>query len=146
MNTVHTVDNLNTVNTAKVPARWFAPVLAGLLIPVLAGLGGCAAGGGGPAPASPSGQASPGSTAGATAITIKDFGFGAPVTVSPGARVTVTNLDSAAHTVTADDGPAFTVDVKGSGGTGAFTAPLQPGTYTFHCIYHPQMRGTLTVK
>ncbi|WP_024368262.1 cupredoxin domain-containing protein [Arthrobacter sp. TB 26] len=137
---------MNTVNTAKVPARWLAPVLAGLLVPVLAGLGGCAAGGGSPAPASTPGQVSPGSTVGAMAITIKDFGFGAPVTVSPGATVTVTNLDSAAHTVTADDGSAFNVDVKGSGGTGTFTAPMQPGTYTYHCIYHPQMHGTLTVK
>ena len=58
----------------------------------------------------------------------------------------MTNLDSAPHTVTADDGSAFNVDVKGNGGSGSFTAPTQPGTYTFHCIYHPQMHGTLTVK
>lgn len=136
---------MNAVNTGKVPARWLAPAVAVLLVPVLAGLGGCAAGGGSPAPASTPGPVRPGNTAGATTITIKDFGFGAPVTVSPGARVTVTNLDSAPHTVTADDGSAFNVDVKGSGGTGTFTAPMQPGTYTYHCIYHPQMHGTLTV-
>jgi len=24
--------------------------------------------------------------------------------------------------------------------------PNEPGTYTFHCTYHPSMHGTLTVK
>lgn len=137
---------MNAVNTDKFAARWLAPALAGLLVPVLAGLGGCATGGGSSAPASTAAQVSPGTTAGATAITIRDFGFGAPVTVSPGATVTVTNLDSAPHTVTADEGSAFNVDVKGSGGTATFAAPMQSGTYTYHCIYHPQMHGTLTVK
>ncbi|MEO5316330.1 cupredoxin domain-containing protein [Pseudarthrobacter sp. CC12] len=81
-----------------------------------------------------------------TAITIKDFAYGNPVTVSPGATVTVTNQDSAAHTVTADQGQAFDAKVKGDGGTATFTAPTQPGTYAFHCTYHPNMHGTLTVK
>ncbi|QCB99030.1 hypothetical protein E5206_13480 [Arthrobacter sp. PAMC25564] len=84
--------------------------------------------------------------AAAPAITIKDFAFGDPMTVSPGATVSVTNMDTAEHTVTADQGSAFDVEVKGSGGNATFTAPSQPGTYTFHCIYHPNMHGTLTVK
>lgn len=137
---------MKTVDTGKGPGRWLAPMLAALLLPALAGLGGCAAGGGSPAPASTAAQTGPGVTAGAPAITIKGFGFGAPLTVSPGATVAVTNQDSAPHTVSADDGSAFNVDVKGNGGSGTFTAPTQPGTYTFHCIYHPQMHGTLTVK
>lgn len=82
----------------------------------------------------------------AAAITIKDFAFGNPVTVSPGAAVTVTNQDTAEHTVTADQGQAFDAEVKGGGGTATFTAPSQPGTYAFHCTYHPNMHGTLTVK
>lgn len=135
------------MNTGRVRNRWPAPVLAVLLVPVLAGLGGCAAGGGSPAPPSSASQAATGgSTAVATSITIKDFGYGAPVTVSPGAMVTVTNLDSAPHTVTADEGSAFDADVKGSGATATFTAPSQPGTYAYHCTYHPNMRGTLVVK
>jgi len=137
---------VKTVNTGKGPRRWLAAVLAALLLLALAGLGGCAAGGGSPAPASTAADVGPGNTAGAPAIIIKGFGYGAPLTVSPGATVAVTNLDGARHTVTSDDGSAFNVDVKGSGGAGTFTAPAQPGTYPFHCIYHPQMHGTLTVK
>jgi plastocyanin len=87
-----------------------------------------------------------GSTATAAVISIKDFDYGAPVTVSPGATVTVTNIDSAEHTVTADQEPAFDVEVKENGGTGTFTAPSAPGTYPFHCTYHPNMHGTLTVQ
>ncbi|MEO5781477.1 UNVERIFIED_ORG: plastocyanin [Arthrobacter sp. UYEF10] len=72
--------------------------------------------------------------------------YGAPLTVAPGAIVTVTNMDSAGHTVTADLGQAFDVDVRGSGGTATFTAPSAPGSYAHHCTYHPNMRGTLIVK
>jgi plastocyanin len=117
---------------------------AGLLMAALL-LGGCGSGAGSPA-ASPG----PGTTgtvaAGAPGITIKDFEYGAPLTVAPGAVVTVTNMDSAGHTVTADQGQAFDVDVKGSGGTATFTAPSAPGSYPYHCTYHPNMHGTLTVK
>jgi plastocyanin len=92
----------------------------------------------------PSGGSAPASSA--AAITIRDFAYGPPLVVSAGAAVTVTNMDGAEHTVTADDGPAFDVDVKGSGGTATFTAPSTPGTYAFHCTFHPGMHGTLTVK
>jgi plastocyanin len=47
--------------------------------------------------------------------------------------------------VTADQGSAFDVDIRG-GGTATFTAPTAPGTYAYHCTYHPNMHGTLTVK
>ena len=78
-------------------------------------------------------------------ITIKDFAYGDPLTVAPGAAVTVTNMDAAAHTVTADEGSAFDAQVKG-GGTATFTAPTKPGSYAYHCTYHPGMHGTLVVK
>jgi plastocyanin len=86
-----------------------------------------------------------GPAASATAITIKDFAYQTPLSVSAGATVTVTNTDAAEHTVTADDGSAFDVEVKSSG-TARFTAPSKPGTYPFHCTYHVNMHGTLTVK
>lgn len=108
-------------------------------------VGGCGSGGGSPAPSGP-GTTSGTVAAGAPAITIKDFEYGAPLTVAPGAVVTVTNMDSAGHTVTADQGQAFDVDVRGSGGTATFTAPSAPGSYPYHCTYHPNMHGTLTVK
>jgi len=80
------------------------------------------------------------------AITIKNFAYGPTLEVAAGSNVTVTNTDSAAHTVTADQGGAFDVTVKGSGGTATFTAPGTPGTYTYHCTFHPNMHGTLVVK
>jgi plastocyanin len=109
-------------------------------------MGGCGSGAG--SPAAPSGTATTtGAVAGgAPAITIKDFEYGAPLTVAPGAVVTVTNMDSAGHTVTADQGQAFDADVRGGGGTATFTAPSAPGSYPYHCTYHPNMHGTLTVK
>ena len=84
-------------------------------------------------------------TAAGPTITISDFKFGAPLTVKPGASVTVVNSDSAEHTVTADSGSAFNAEVSGKGTT-TFTAPTQPGTYAFHCTYHPTMHGQLTVQ
>lgn len=113
-----------------------------LLAAVLLGAAGCAPGGG-PA-ASPAASATTASAG--TAITIRDFGYGAPLVVPAGAALTVTNMDSAEHTVSADDGSAFDVEVKGSGGTATFTAPSKPGTYAYHCRYHPNMHGTLTVR
>ena len=111
------------------------------LAALLTGVAGCASGGGSPAPTS-----APASTPSASTITVKSFAFGDPITVSPGSTVTVTNRDTAKHTVTADQGQAFDVEVKSGGGTATFTAPSQPGTYAFHCTYHPTMHGTLTVK
>jgi plastocyanin len=54
------------------------------------------------------------------------------------------NMDGEAHTVTADAGNAFDVQVTADG-TGTFTAPPTPGRYAFHCIYHSNMHGVLVV-
>jgi plastocyanin len=130
---------MNTVVMYTAKAR-----VALLLIPAAILAGGCAPGGG-----SPGGTTAPAATTQATtaaaSITIRDFDFGAPVSVPPGAVVSVVNMDSAGHTVTADQGSAFDVDIRG-GGTATFTAPSAPGTYAYHCTYHPNMHGTLTVK
>ena len=92
---------------------------------------------------SPSSSGSSGSSSGPT-ITISDFLYSTPDSVSPGATVTVNNKDSAAHTVTADSGNAF--DDTANNGTSTFTAPTKPGSYPFHCNFHPEMHGTLVVK
>ncbi|BCW71092.1 cupredoxin domain-containing protein [Arthrobacter sp. NicSoilB8] len=98
-------------------------------------------------PGSGSGSgASPAAGTAAGTITIKDFGYGDPLTVAPGATVSITNMDTAAHTVTADEGSAFDTEVKGGGGTATFTAPTKPGSYPFHCTFHPGMHGVLIVK
>ena len=118
------------------------------LVLILLGTGGCAGGSGTPASTSappPDSVYGGGPTAAVATITIKDFAYGDPLTVTPGAAVTVTNMDTAPHTVTADEGAAFDAEVKG-GGTATFTAPTTPGTYPYHCTFHPNMHGTLIVK
>ena len=98
------------------------------------------------APASTSTSAAPSSPAPAAAATITIDGFKfTDVTVPPGAQVTVVNNDSAEHSVTADAAGAFNVEVDGKSKV-TFTAPTQPGSYPFHCTYHPSMHGTLTVQ
>jgi plastocyanin len=96
-----------------------------------------------PTPA-PTTSSAPGSAAPAK-ITIASFAFTGPLTVSPGATVTVTNTDAVEHTVTADSAGTFDVSVPG-GQTMTFTAPTAPGTYPYHCSIHPSMHGTLIVK
>jgi len=86
----------------------------------------------------------PAEAAGPT-ITIANMSFGDPVTVAPGAKVTVKNDDSAEHSVTSDTEGAFDEHIDG-GEQDTFTAPTKPGEYPFHCVYHPSMKGTLIVK
>jgi plastocyanin len=93
-------------------------------------------------PSTPGTGSSP--AAAAAKILIKDFKYQGPDTVSPGAEITVTNEDIEAHTITADRGGSFDANIKP--GTGTFTAPTEPGTYTYHCNFHATMKGTLTVK
>ncbi|MDQ0213573.1 cupredoxin domain-containing protein [Arthrobacter bambusae] len=88
-------------------------------------------------------MASAGTAATAT-IHIKSFAYSGPDSVPAGAEVTVMNMDTEAHTVTADDG-SFDAVVK-AGTSVTFTAPKKPGTYAYHCTYHSNMHGTLTVK
>jgi plastocyanin len=91
---------------------------------------------------------SAGSTVTSTApkITIKNFGYTGTMTVKPGAKVTVVNEDSTAHTLTDKKNHKFdTGNINGNGATGTFTAPTTPGSYPFGCTHHPNMAGTLVV-
>jgi plastocyanin len=74
-------------------------------------------------------------------VVIADFAFSGPA-VALGATVNVRNNDSAPHTVTGD---GFDVEV-GGGASGAFTAPAAPGTYSYTCLIHPTMTGSLVVQ
>jgi plastocyanin len=69
------------------------------------------------------------------------------MTVKPGEKVTVTNKDSVAHTLTDKKTHKFdTGNIDGNGGTATFTSPTTPGSYPFGCTYHPNMHGTLIVQ
>ncbi|MFI5756266.1 cupredoxin domain-containing protein [Streptomyces sp. NPDC051569] len=96
------------------------------------------------ASASPSASSS---SSGQTKITINNFKFmPASITVSPGAKITVTNKDTTTHTLTAITGKAFNTGDIGVGKTVTFTAPKKAGTYKYMCTIHPFMKGTLIVK
>lgn len=78
------------------------------------------------------------------AIEIVDFAFSpATIEIPAGTVVTWTNNDSAPHTVTADDG-SFDSGTIESGAS--FSLPFnEPGTYTYHCEFHPNMTATIVV-
>ena len=83
--------------------------------------------------------------ASAVVIHISKFAYQTPASVSPGATVSVMNMDGEAHTVTSDTDGAFSVVVP-SGKTVTFTAPATAGSFAFHCQYHSNMHGSLVVK
>ncbi|MEQ4520990.1 cupredoxin domain-containing protein [Pseudarthrobacter sp. B907] len=93
--------------------------------------------------ASSMGTGSTGATTAAT-IHIKSFAYSGPDSVPAGSTVTVMNMDTEAHTLTADDGSFEAVAKAGTSVT--FTAPSKPGAFAYHCTYHSNMHGTLTVK
>ncbi len=70
----------------------------------------------------------------------------ATITVVMGVNNTVvwTNADQAIHTVTATDN-SFNSNNMNQGDVFMYTFNT-PGTYTYHCIYHSWMIGTVIVK
>jgi len=96
---------------------------------------------------SPSAAPSASTSAASAAVTIKDFAFNpASLTVAPGAKITVTNQDSASHTLTSSSGGGFDTGTLATGKSATITAPVQPGSYPFVCRIHPSMKGTLVVS
>ena len=70
----------------------------------------------------------------------------AVVTVIIGQNNTVTwvNRDTVTHTVTATDNSFNSGDIV-AGGSWSFTFST-PGTYTYYCVYHSWMRGSVIVR
>ncbi len=82
---------------------------------------------------------------GAVAIVIKNFAFSpATVEVPAGTVITFDNQDTTAHTATSTDG-AFDSGNLNPGESYSITLD-KPGTYTYTCTYHPNMKGTIVVK
>lgn len=124
-------------------------LLTALLVLTVAALGAC--GGdddsdGDNAAATTTAAASDGAGTTGDAVAIKDFTFApTPLAVKAGATVKVTNNDSTAHTVTADD-KGFDTGSVDAGGDATFTAPSAPGTYAYHCSIHSTMKGAIEVS
>jgi plastocyanin len=100
------------------------------------------------------GGTGPGVTA---SITLHDYAYAPPlITIGVGTTVNWVNNGPSSHSVTADSTGGFD--------SGALSAPktnpyggvtngglfqmtfATPGTYTYHCMFHPQMHGTITVQ
>jgi len=97
--------------------------------------------------AAPAGAGSSAAAAAPNTIVIKNFMFQPmSLTVSPSAKVTVTNDDSVAHTITASGNKAFDTGNVAPGKSVTFTAPTAAGTYAYICSIHQYMQGTLIVK
>jgi len=123
-----------------------------------AGCGGNKSGSGGYGGGSPAATAAPSATgsgggpttsgagtpASGTAVAIDNFAF-SPATLKAkvGQKVTWTNQQGVAHTVTADGG-AFDHPMP-SGATFSFTF-TKAGTFAYHCTIHPSMHGTIVVS
>ncbi len=69
------------------------------------------------------------------------------ITVVLGINETVmwVNNDTAIHTVTSDDNSTFSSGNLAPNQSYSFSFAT-PGTYTYHCIYHTWMHGTVIVK
>jgi plastocyanin len=81
-----------------------------------------------------------------SAVNISNFKFSPrSVTAKPGARVTVSNEDSATHTATADDGHSFDTGDLAQGQSHTISLS-KPGSYPYHCSIHPYMHGTFVIK
>ncbi|MBP1158898.1 MULTISPECIES: cupredoxin domain-containing protein [Rhodococcus] len=87
----------------------------------------------------------PGTPAESMVVTIRDFKFEVPTTVRAGAEISLVNQDDVEHSVTSNEAGKFDEDVDGNN-TATFDAPMNPGTYPFHCTYHPEMQGILVVE
>ena len=97
--------------------------------------------GGAPTTSAPAAAAGP-----VTQLGVHDFAFDPDALdlKSGAATITITNSGSAEHNLTIE-GLKVSKDVK-PGTTVSVNLTAKPGTYKFHCEYHPtQMTGTVTV-
>lgn len=76
-------------------------------------------------------------------VWVRGMAFEPPETyIRPGGHVTWYFQDSAPHTVTADNKSFDSGERKG----GEFRLGFgEPGSYSYHCAIHPDMRGTVVV-
>lgn len=105
-----------------------------LLTAACGGDGGSGEDGGSPTPADGGGGAD---------LTIVDFGFSpTELSVTEGQTITVTNIGETSHTFTTDDDAVD--ETIGAGETVEITL-TGVASGGFHCRFHSQMTGTLTV-
>jgi len=102
---------------------------------------------GGPSSSSTSSSAASPGGGSSAAVLVKNLAFTpAAVTIPAGGKVVWTFDDGGVpHSVTSD------TDVFGSAPNGLTSGTFErvfakPGTYAYHCDFHPQMQATVTVR
>ena len=96
-------------------------------------------------PVSPNPNPNPNPGPGTTAVNISGFAFvPSSVTIKAGDKVTWTNKDNTAHTVTSDNGAFASSGALSQNQTYSVTFGMA-GTFPYHCSIHPTMTGTVTV-
>ena len=76
-------------------------------------------------------------------VTMTQMRYGAlPAGLKVGDKIVWVNKDTVQHTVTARDG---SFDLRIAPGKQATQTLAKSGSIAFYCIYHPAMRGTLSV-
>jgi len=87
---------------------------------------------------------SPGLDTTATQVGIAGFKFTPDAAATTaGKSVSWTNADTAAHTVTFDNGPDCGNVAQAASVSATFPSA---GSYPYHCTIHPTMKGTVTVS
>ncbi|MEV4127312.1 hypothetical protein [Nocardia sp. NPDC049707] len=81
----------------------------------------------------------------AVTITIEHQDYTGTPPITPGAVLTVVNLDSVKHSITSKRPGLFDHEI-GPGQTITFTAPDEVGSHPFYCRYHANMEGALSVR
>ena len=77
---------------------------------------------------------------------IVDFAYAPPdLTVAGGTTVKFSNEDSTAHTATSKQAGVFDSGTIKPGKSGEITLD-KAGTYAYYCVFHPFMKGTITVE
>lgn len=95
---------------------------------------------GGTAGSTPAG----GDDTGFEVIEVTDFAYPASVTIAADESVRFRNSSGASHTVTFDTKDGADIELESQlGPTGVVDIPLDPGTYVYHCAFHPTMVGEL---
>jgi plastocyanin len=82
----------------------------------------------------------------AKSVTISDYLYEpARITVPEGTTVTFTNRDSTPHTATSKEPGRFDSDSIDTGKS-ADVVLDETGSFAYYCLFHPFMKGTITVE
>ena len=76
-------------------------------------------------------------------VNISGFAYSGATEASVGQAIRFTNMDGAAHTASTSGGTFDTGTI--AGGQSVDLVIDQAGTYTYFCLFHGGMTGTITV-